>query len=304
MTAELTWHTLGEPRGRGWPRAAMDRRYDRLPAHARDMVPEVVWGLSRHSSTLFHEFETDAVQLHARWQVRPDEIRLAHMPDTAVAGLDLYGSDDTERLRWVGVGVPTDLDTEAVLAENLAPGKRRYRLYLPLFKQLADVQLGVPAGATLTEVQPEPLGPIVYYGTSIIHGASASRAGMSLPAILGRRLGRDIIGLGFSGNGKMETALAELIAEIDAGVYVVDCLPNMDATLVRERAPLPAGAALSQAGRSGAADRGPHSHQLLDQAGSADGARRGPRRAHRSVRAAHWRRGCEPALPGPSGPAR
>ena len=236
MTAELTWHTLGEPRGRGWPRAAMDRRYDRLPAHARDMVPEVVWGLSRHSSTLFHEFETDAVQLHARWQVRPDEIRLAHMPDTAVAGLDLYGSDDTERLRWVGVGVPTDLDTEAVLAENLAPGKRRYRLYLPLFKQLADVQLGVPAGATLTEVQPEPLGPIVYYGTSIIHGASASRAGMSLPAILGRQLGRDIIGLGFSGNGKMETALAELIAEIDAGVYVVDCLPNMDATLVRERA--------------------------------------------------------------------
>src|SRR5690625_7653831 len=41
-------------------------------------------------------------------------------------------------------------------------------------------------------------------GTSIIHGIAASRAGMSLPAILGRRLGRDVVGLGFSGNGKME----------------------------------------------------------------------------------------------------
>lgn len=214
----------------------MDRRYDRLPAHARAVVPEVVWGLSRHSSTLFHEIETDAVQIHARWQVRPDEGSLAHMPDTAVAGLDLYGTDDAERLRWVGVGAPTGLDSEAVLAENLAPGKRRYRLYLPLFKELADVQLGVPAGATLTEVQPETVPPIVYYGTSIIHGASASRSGMSLPAILGRRLGRDVIGLGFSGNGKMESALAELIAEVDAAVYVVDCLPNMDSTLVRERA--------------------------------------------------------------------
>src|SRR5690625_7315134 len=72
-------------------------------------------------------------------------------------------------------------------------------------------------------------------GTSIIHGIAASRAGMSLPAILGRRLGRDVVGLGFSGNGKMETAVAELLAEIDAAVYVVDCLPNMDADLVRGR---------------------------------------------------------------------
>ncbi len=236
MTAELTWYPLGEPHARGWSREAMERRYDRLPAHARAVVPEVVWGLSRHSSSLFHEVETDATQIHARWQVRQDALSMGHMPATAVSGLDLYGVDGADQLRWVGVGVPTGLESEAALAENLAPGRRRYRLYLPLFNELAEVQLGVPAGATLTLVEPEPLPPIVYYGTSIIHGASASRAGMSLPAILGRRLGHEVVGLGFSGNGKMETALAELIAEIDAAVYVVDCVPNMDAALVRERA--------------------------------------------------------------------
>lgn len=236
MTAELTWHPLGEPRGRGWPREAMERRYDRLPAHARPVVPEVVWGLSRHSSSLFHEFETDATEISARWQVGKPELSMWHMPSTSVSGLDLYAADAADRLRWVGVAGPTGLETEALLAEHLAPGWRRYRLYLPLLNELEEVQLGVPAGATLTPVVPEATAPIAYYGTSIIHGASASRAGMSLPAILGRRLGRDIIGLGFSGNGKMEVALAELLAEIDAGVYVVDCLPNMDATLVRERA--------------------------------------------------------------------
>lgn len=236
MTAELTWYGLGEPRGRGWPREAMERRYDRLPAHARTAVPEVVWGLSRHSSSLFHEFETDATEIQARWQVGKPELALWHMPSTSVSGLDLYAADDTDRLRWVGVAGPAGLETDALLAESLAPGRRRYRLYLPLLNELDEVQIGVPTGATLTPVDPEPRTPIVYYGTSIVHGASASRAGMSLPAILGRRLGRDVIGLGFSGNGKMETALAELISEIDAAVYVVDCVPNMDAALVRERA--------------------------------------------------------------------
>lgn len=214
----------------------MERRYDRLPAHARPVVPEVVWGLSRHSSSLFHEFETDATEIYARWQVGKPELGMWHMPSTSVSGLDLYATDAADRLRWVGVAGPTGLETEALLVERLAPGRRRYRLYLPLFNELEEVQLGVPAGATFSRVEPEPVAPIVYYGTSIIHGASASRAGMSLPAILGRRLGRDVIGLGFSGNGKMETALAELIAEIDAAVYVVDCLPNMDAALVRDRA--------------------------------------------------------------------
>src|SRR5262249_13812181 len=40
---------------------------------------------------------------------------------------------------------------------------------------------------------------------------------------------------GFSGNGKMEMELADLLAGIDAAVYVLDCLPNMTADEVAER---------------------------------------------------------------------
>lgn len=236
MTTDLTWHTLGEPRGRGWPAAAMDRRYDRLPSHTRDRVPEAVWDLSRDSSGMFHDFVTDATELHARWRVRKPELALGHMPAIAASGLDLYAEDDAGVLRWAGSAAPGGTESEAILLADPAPGRRRLRLYLPLFNQLADVRLGAPAGADLALAPAPRQLPIVYYGTSIIHGIAASRAGMSLPAILGRRLGRDVIGLGFSGNGKMETALADLLAEVDAAVYVVDCLPNMDADLVRERA--------------------------------------------------------------------
>jgi hypothetical protein len=54
-------------------------------------------------------------------------------------------------------------------------------------------------------------------------------------AILGRRLDRPVINLGFSGNGRMDPEVAELLAELDPAVYVIDCLPNMTAKDVEER---------------------------------------------------------------------
>ena len=59
---------------------------------------------------------------------------------------------------------------------------------------------------------------------------------MPHPAILGRRLDTPIVNLGFSGNGRMDLELAELLAEIETSVYVIDCLPNMNAAAVAENA--------------------------------------------------------------------
>jgi lysophospholipase L1-like esterase len=74
--------------------------------------------------------------------------------------------------------------------------------------------------------------PIVFYGTSITQGGCASRPGMVHTAILGRKLDRPVINLGFSGNGKMEQAVTDCLVDIDAAVFVIDCLPNMNAAEV------------------------------------------------------------------------
>ncbi len=68
-----------------------------------------------------------------------------------------------------------------------------------------------------------------------MQGACASRPGMAIPAIIGRRLGIPTVNLGFSGNGKMEPELATLLAELDAAVYVLDCLPNLKPDEARQR---------------------------------------------------------------------
>jgi lysophospholipase L1-like esterase len=69
--------------------------------------------------------------------------------------------------------------------------------------------------------------PIVTYGTSICQGACASRPGMAWTNILERKLERPIINMGFSGNGRLEPALIDLMTEVDAKLYILDCLPNL-----------------------------------------------------------------------------
>jgi lysophospholipase L1-like esterase len=120
---------------------------------------------------------------------------------------------------------------------GLAAENREWLLYLPLYNGVTSVEIGIAKAAQLSPLPRDPLQtkPIVFYGTSITHGACASRPGMVHTAILGRKLDRPVINLGFSGNGKMEPEVNELLAEIDASIYVVDCLPNMTAAEVAQR---------------------------------------------------------------------
>lgn len=219
--------------GKGWGETA--RYFDRLPSKAEGVVPDAVWSLSRHSAGMSVRFETDAPKIQARYRLLSSSLAMPHMPATGVSGVDLYGQDAEGRWRWIGVSRPASQDVTATLAEGLLAGRRAYLLYLPLYNGVESLEIGVPEGAAFQPIAPRSKKPIVYYGTSIAHGACASRTGMAFPAILGRWLDRPVINLGFSGNGRMDAEVADLLAELDAAVFVIDCLPNMDAGAVTER---------------------------------------------------------------------
>lgn len=234
------WHAFGEPDGRGWRMPETQRLTDRLPARAEGIVPPSVWGRSRHSSGLYYRFKTDATALAARWTLPAGLTTAPYLTNAPANGLDLYGEDDGGRLRWVSWAQPDAGGTvQKGLLGSLNPPEdevREFRLYLPLYNQTDDVQIGVPDGARIELLDPDPTPPIVWYGTSIVQGAGASRAGMSPPARLGRMLRNPVVGLGFSGVGRMELEVADLLAELDPAVYLLDCMPNMTPELVTERA--------------------------------------------------------------------
>jgi lysophospholipase L1-like esterase len=232
----IVWHDLADfaLEGQGWPVDDLAARYDRLPAKAEGIVRDAVWSLSRHSAGLHFRFVTDATEIHLHHRVGGERIAMAHMPATAVSGIDLYALAPDGAWRWVEVTRPSERETKHKV-EGLDPGRRTYALYLPLYNSTESVLIGVPEGAEFLPVAPRADKPVVFYGTSITHGASASRPGMVHTAILGRRLDLPVVNLGFSGNGRMESEVGALLTEIDAAVYVIDCLPNMDGDAVAER---------------------------------------------------------------------
>ena len=50
---------------------------------------------------------------------------------------------------------------------------------------------------------------------------------MAYTSIVGRRLDCQTVNLGFSGCGQAEIEMADVVAEVEAAVYVVDCLGNV-----------------------------------------------------------------------------
>lgn len=233
--AKVDWHDVQEwgLEGKGFDDT--EKYYDRLPGRAKGVVRDAVWNLSRHSAGMMVQFRTDATEIHADHKVTSPRLAMPHMPATGVSGLDLYAKDENGKWRWVSVTRPASQQMKLVIAQGLRPGLRDYAVYLPLYNGTETLKIGVPAGSTFEPIAPRKEKQIVFYGTSITHGACASRPGMPHPAILGRRLDRPVINLGFSGNGKLEKEVGRFLVELDPAVYVLDCLPNMVAREVGER---------------------------------------------------------------------
>jgi hypothetical protein len=218
--------------GRAW--SDTQSFYDRLPARAEGKVPKRVWELSHHSAGLCLRFSTDAATLQVRWTLASDELAMLHMPATGVSGVDLYAKQDGQ-WRFVGNGRPKGVSNTAKFT---VPRNAEILLYLPLYNGVKSVEIGIPKDRALSTPDAAAIQQrktIVFYGTSITQGGCASRPGMAFTAIVGRRLDAAVVNLGFSGSGKMEPEMADLLAGLDPSLFVLDCVGNMTVKEVSER---------------------------------------------------------------------
>lgn len=236
LSAHAQWKWLnplecGFPviQNQGWTEEIGDR-YVRLPQRAEGKVRKPVWDLSRNSAGLAIHFFSNAPELKVRYQVS-GPLNMPHMPTTGVSGVDLYSIDSDGQWRFYFGGYPSG-DTLQYHYTNI--GKDMYhdrgyefRLYLPPYNTIKWLEIGVPENDELTFIPVSPEKPILLYGTSIAQGACASRPGMTWGTILQRSLGYPLINLGFSGNGRLEKEVLDFICEIDARLYILDCLPNL-----------------------------------------------------------------------------
>ena len=220
--------------------------YDRLPISYKEKVREPIWDLSKASAGITVRFHSNSTSINLKWTVLND-LDMSHMAATGIKGIDLY-TKYNNKWRYVTTAgalvglktyqnksIPADSINEYELIKNMTPEFREYKLFLPLYDGVTKLEVGIDSIASIEKATPSAVKPIVFYGTSITQGGCASRPGMAHTNIISRKLDVDCINYGFSGNGRMETPIVELISEIDARFYVIECLQNMDSEQVSER---------------------------------------------------------------------
>lgn len=231
-SAQTRWYNPMQAEGRvvegqGWYEE-LSGSYNRLPDRIREKIRPSLWNLSTHSAGLSVLFRTDAPSITVRYSVSGEK-DMEHMPATGVSGVDLYVMNETDG-EWHFTARDIDWrfgDTIRYTFRYAGDDLHEYRLYLPLYNHVEWLEVGVDSTMQFEWVPCDDACPIVAYGTSILQGGCASRPGMAWTNVLSRRLQYPLMNLGFSGNGQMDPEIIDLIAEVPARLYIIDCIPNV-----------------------------------------------------------------------------
>ena len=149
-------------------------------------------------------------------------------------GYDLYIKKDGKWI-WAGAGVPGDLKKPFNVISNMDGTIKECLLYLPILSEEYSVKIGVEEGSVL-EATPNPFRyRIGIFGSSFTHGISTSRAGMAYPAIFSRDTGLQLLSLGCSGNCKLQSYFADVLAAADVDAFIFDPFSNPSIEQIEER---------------------------------------------------------------------
>lgn len=224
----------------------VDGKYERLPLTGR---PETVTRFPDGEKTIIPASECGALQLshytaggQVRFRTDSSKIMIHaelletggmdHMAFTGSAGFDIYRKCAAG---WKFFGVTRTDHSQTAFTTVLSDGVDRTSvrdviIHFPLYNGVKSLAIGLEENAVLEAPTPfADARPIVFYGTSITQGGCATRPGMCSSNLMSRMLDRYVINLGFSGNGRGEPEIAEMLADIsDPALYILDYCWNVN----------------------------------------------------------------------------
>ena len=212
-----------------------ENNFNRLPATFQKSVRAEVWDISKNSAGLSIRFTTNSPVIGAKWTIL-NHPSIGNMTKIASSGIDLYCMMNG-KWQYVNSGIPSGKVNESLLISEMDSTTKEFMIHLPLYDGTERIEIGIEKGFSLTSLSDtKPNKPIVFYGTSITQGGSASRPGMAYPSIIGRNLNTEIINLGLNGNGRFEQSIGAALCEIDTQLFVIDCTPNSHPDTIKNNA--------------------------------------------------------------------
>jgi len=212
--------------------------YARIAEDLMPQCPKGVREMSNQSTGHYFLFDTDSKRVAVEWILSEKEGRDPFIPPQGMYGVDIYDWIGG-KWRFVRNGRLSALDnpTNSVCVSMPGKGLRPVLVYLPTRGIVRSIRIGLDKGAKLERHRHASgiVRPVVHYGTSIVHGGCASRPGLCFTSIVGRTVDAPYVNLGFSGGARLEPIMVDVLARIDASLYLVDPVWNCSAAVIRER---------------------------------------------------------------------
>ena len=209
-------------------------RFDHTPYEGFN---KTIVNYSMYPAGLYLVFKTNSSQISANWENVPHRMG-DNMTGISQHGLDLYIKVDG-KWKFAAVGRISTLPEKNVrkrtLIKNLPEGENEFLLYLPGWCKLTKLEIGVDENATIKGIPTPFKHKVIVHGSSITHGASASRPAMNYPAQLSRNLGIDFVNFGFSGQCKMQPQFLAFLKSCEADAFVFDAFSNPTTKEIEER---------------------------------------------------------------------
>ncbi|GAA3413718.1 SGNH/GDSL hydrolase family protein [Paenibacillus hodogayensis] len=216
----------------GLPWFKQDGVYRRLPVKPAYPIRAEVDRLANYPTGAQIRFRTDSPKLSVNVELA-GPAGMYQMSPLVQCGIDCYIGPVGDQ-RYIATTKFDQAATayESMLFEAKGNDMKDITLYLPLYQGVKAIHIGVdPDASMITFPGFASTKRVIVYGTSIVHGACASRPGMAYPNMMSRRLPLEFISLAFSGNAQGEPELAHLIAEIpEPGLLVLDYEGNTPST--------------------------------------------------------------------------
>lgn len=215
----------------GLPLLSKGEDLNRLNTEMKNKIRPALWKLGTQPSGARIRFKTDSKTIAI--VAKSSSFTPYHMTSIMKNGLDIYVNNIYSGSAW------PDANGEIKKKFRLKEDKiKDITIYLPLYASIKIEKLYVEKSAVISKADDLlNISPIIYYGSSITQGASASNPGLSYEAIISRNTNIDFINLGFSANGLGDIEIAELISSLDSSLIILDYWANLTSMQYKKSLP-------------------------------------------------------------------
>lgn len=197
--------------------------YVRMPLEIAKQISKDFEGLNNSTAGGRVRFSTDSTVVSVKCKLN-GSWRMTHMADVGTTGFDLYEARDGKQTFLGSVLPPRERVDEYSGKINLKHGGvRDLILDMPLFSGVSELLIGIESGSILRDGgKYKYKTPVVFYGSSITHGACASRPGNCYIGMLSRRFDTDYLNFGYSGNAHGEPIIFDYLSKLNMSIFVYD----------------------------------------------------------------------------------